>query len=1182
MRDFSLSLRSKALLLVSVPFAALVGTMAFHATAERQMRLEFAREHLLDAAKLVAAQHNHAIMNAQQLLESLAGSEEGSGTILSEDCQRMLAQRLREDPRIANINLALPDGRVVCSATPMDRPLNIADRPFFHQVLASPGVVIGEAINSRITGKRVLPFLEAVRDASGHVLGVYTVTLDLAGLTREVARAENPEGATLGLIGAKGEILAMQPNVEGWIGKNASNTAFFRAVQARGGEGTFEEPGFDGVPRVYGLVRFAQTAAGPIWLWYGVARDAVVADIDRDYVEAVLAAVGLFLVLSAAIWVGGERLLLRPISVLSAAARRLGQGDASARTKLAHAGGEVGRLAQSFDDMAGALEARNHDVALANRAVKVLSAWNQALFKLRDETALMESMCKTIVDVGGYRGAWVGFARSDERKTVEPVASWGIDPQFVANLGVTWADAPRGRGPAGTAIRRSTAVIMNDYLTNPDAAPWRDDALRHRYNAIISLPLNVNDAVIGALTLYTGVSESFGEQEVALLTELAAALSSGIAAERARAAHARLEASLQRSEERFRAAAEANLDALFILKSMRDGAGNIANFEFVDANDRAARRLGLRKDEVIGKTFFQLLPFHRTARFFGKYVQVVTTNTPLEEEFRFNAPGMRGRWFRQQVVPVGDGLAISLRDITVWKTSGDKLRTAEERLRLALEAAHLGAFSVDFANDTFTLSEEAGPVFGLPKGAGPRSMRALLEAVHPDDREALSNGIARSRAAAQAARREFRVVWPDGTVHWVESYGSVICDEAGKPVRTVGVVADITQRKLDVVALRRANRALKTLSAGNEVLVHATSESELLRDVCRVAVEDGGYGVAWVGFAEHDLAKTVRIVAQYGNDEGYLGSTNITWADTEHGRGPTGAAIRTGTTHVNQNTRTNPKLAPWRDAALARSLLSSIAMPLNGASGTIGALTLYAREVDAFSEEEVRLLQELTADLAFGIATLRTREERDRISDAHERQAAILRKSLEDGIQAIAATVEVRDPYTSGHQKRVAELAAALAKELGLSEDRIHGLHLAGVVHDLGKISIPAEILAKPGKLTPIEYTLIQGHAQAGYEILKDIDFPWPIATIVRQHHERMDGSGYPQGLKGEDILLESRIMAVADVVEAMGSHRPYRPTLGIDVALQEIERGSGTRYDLNVAGACIKLFREGRYVLAV
>lgn len=191
-----------------------------------------------------------------------------------------------------------------------------------------------------------------------------------------------------------------------------------------------------------------------------------------------------------------------------------------------------------------------------------------------------------------------------------------------------------------------------------------------------------------------------------------------------------------------------------------------------------------------------------------------------------------------------------------------------------------------------------------------------------------------------------------------------------------------------------------------------------------------------------------------------------------------------------------------------------------------------------------------------------------------------LKTNLLESISAIAATVEMRDPYTAGHQRRVAQLATAIASELGLEEHRIEGLNLASVVHDVGKIKIPAEILSKPGRLTELEFTLIQQHAQSGYDILKEIDFPWPIAEFVGQHHERLDGSGYPQGLKGEEILLEARILAVADVIEAMASHRPYRASVGIEAALSEIESKRGIYYDANVVDAALRLFREQGYEL--
>jgi PAS domain S-box-containing protein len=186
-----------------------------------------------------------------------------------------------------------------------------------------------------------------------------------------------------------------------------------------------------------------------------------------------------------------------------------------------------------------------------------------------------------------------------------------------------------------------------------------------------------------------------------------------------------------------------------------------------------------------------------------------------------------------------------------------------------------------------------------------------------------------------------------------------------------------------------------------------------------------------------------------------------------------------------------------------------------------------------------------------------------------------LQLSLRGIIQVISRIVEMRDSYTAGHQRRVTALSQAIALEMGLAEDRVEGLVMAGEIHDLGKISVPAEILSKPTRLTVFEFQLIRNHPRTAYDIFKEIDFPWPIAEIVLQHHERMDGSGYPQGLRGADILLEARILAVADVVEAISSHRPYRPALGINAALEELKQKKGILYDPEVVKACLTLFRE-------
>jgi PAS domain S-box-containing protein len=234
-------------------------------------------------------------------------------------------------------------------------------------------------------------------------------------------------------------------------------------------------------------------------------------------------------------------------------------------------------------------------------------------------------------------------------------------------------------------------------------------------------------------------------------------------------------------------------------------------------------------------------------------------------------------------------------------------------------------------------------------------------------------------------------------------------------------------------------------------------------------------------------------------------------------------------------------------------------------------------EVKYFESQAGLLLDENKQPIGFrGIA--RDITDRKKAQDERDQVLARLRKTLGTMIQAMSAAVEARDPYTSGHQRRVAALARSIAAEMNLSRDQIEGIRMAASIHDMGKISIPAEILSMPRKLSKLEFDLVKTHSQAGHDIIKDIDFPWPIANIILQHHERINGSGYPHGLRGDNILLEARILAVADVVEAMASYRPYRPALGLDTALEEITRNKNILYDGEVVEACLKIFREKKY----
>ena len=454
-----------------------------------------------------------------------------------------------------------------------------------------------------------------------------------------------------------------------------------------------------------------------------------------------------------------------------------------------------------------------------------------------------------------------------------------------------------------------------------------------------------------------------------------------------------------------------------------------------------------------------------------------------------------------------------------------------------------------------------------------------VEGVHPGDLASCVETYTESFDRREPFSMDYRLRRHDGEYRWMRDDGCPRHDSDGNFTGYIGYLMDITERKQAEIAVQHAQRALATLSAVNRTLVRATDEGELLQAVCDAIVEQRGYRLTWVGYVQHDESKSIKIMARAGHDEGYLDAMQLTWAETERGMGPSGRAVRSGTTQLCQDIANDPQYLPWRDEALKRGMASKVALPLVSRDDTVfGILHVYAGEVNAFIPAEIDLLEEMAGDLAFGVHTLHVRHERDLTLIKNQEQVVQLHDSLEGTVRAIAGIVEMRDPYTAGHQIRVADLAAAIAGQMGLPEEQVHAIHLAGTVHDLGKIQIPAEILSKPGKINDLEYSLIKIHPQAGYDILKGINFPWPIADMVLQHHERMDGSGYPQGLKGDAILLEARILCVADVVEAISAHRPYRAGLGIETALDEISKNRGKFYDPQVADACLTLFRKEGY----
>jgi HD-GYP domain-containing protein (c-di-GMP phosphodiesterase class II) len=368
------------------------------------------------------------------------------------------------------------------------------------------------------------------------------------------------------------------------------------------------------------------------------------------------------------------------------------------------------------------------------------------------------------------------------------------------------------------------------------------------------------------------------------------------------------------------------------------------------------------------------------------------------------------------------------------------------------------------------------------------------------------------------------------------------------------------------LALANARQSLRTLVAVSETLVHAKDETELFDDMCRDLVEQGGYQFAWVAVPAAGDPSGVVSLAYHGEvDRHYFDAIHATSCGLVEGIGPVIEALRTRQVQIVNDVEALPDRDPWRKVALDYEMRAAVALPLIAGEAVSGALGIFAKRAGAFDPETVQLFQEFASEMEFGLKMLQERAK-------NEQNLEQLAATLEAAVGAVAASTEF-DPYTAGHQRGVAKIAVTLAHELDLDPDTTKGIEVAATLHDIGKIVVPAQILSKPAKLSAAEFELVKVHPQAGVDIIASIDFPWPVATTILQHHERLDGSGYPSGLKGDEISLGARVVMVADVLEAMTSPRPYRPAANLADALAEIDENSGRQFDPQIAAACVRLY---------
>ena len=592
------------------------------------------------------------------------------------------------------------------------------------------------------------------------------------------------------------------------------------------------------------------------------------------------------------------------------------------------------------------------------------------------------------------------------------------------------------------------------------------------------------------------------------------------------------------------------------------------------------------------------------------------------------------------------GTDFSAAEIARLTVALEQERVKSQRYRLAAESSTNLIYEWDLSSHIEWLGQ-VDELLGYQLNEIPRTWEAYTSRLHSEDRDLFLKAIEKRLKSEEPYSVESRVQRKDGTYLYWKDQGSVVRDESGKPVKWIGAITDVTERKKAEKDLRDSEEKYRVLveNAAEAIVVEQDGR---LKFVNRLASQISGYSMpellampfvelihpddrAMVGELHRKRLLGDSFIPKYAFRSIFkdgslrwmeMNAVMVTWEGkpatlnflvdiTERKRAEEDSKESENKYRLladnaqdviflldmNLNfTYVSPSVKSLRGYEPEEVLRQTPRDSLTPLSWDLAGRNLTEiMEIEKSGHADIPVSRTLQLEMVRKDgSTVWTEVNFSFIKDEHQRVVNILgvirniterrlenertRKALEATVQAISMTVEMRDPYTAGHQRRVADLAGAIAVEMNFSLERITAIRIAAAIHDLGKISVPAEMLSKPTKLTDLEFTIIKTHAQSGYDILKDIEFPWPVARIVLEHHERVNGSGYPNGLTGDHVLMESRILSVADVVEAMASHRPYRASLGIEAALKEISKNKGILYETEVVNACLRLFHEKNY----
>jgi PAS domain S-box-containing protein len=444
--------------------------------------------------------------------------------------------------------------------------------------------------------------------------------------------------------------------------------------------------------------------------------------------------------------------------------------------------------------------------------------------------------------------------------------------------------------------------------------------------------------------------------------------------------------------------------------------------------------------------------------------------------------------------------------------------------------------------------------------------------VHEDDKDSSLAAIARAMQGSVIRNHEYKAVRKDGEIWFASVSTQPYHNKDGAIEGFVSQIIDITERKKADNELRKLNRALQVTTDCNQALVRAVDEENLLREVCQIIVQTGGFRFAWIAFSSPDNSQEVLPVVYFGT-----GDCNLDTVQKSCGTGrifcaPTAAAIQSKSFVIVKDIQQDADCENCRSEAKINHLSSLISLPLIFENTVIGGLTIYADQLNAFDMYEVSLLQELANDLAYGINTLRIRKEILTTGVMLEQSNTELALAYDATLEGWSHALELRERETAGHSQRVVSLTLRLANMMGIHEENLIHVRRGALLHDIGKMGIPDSILLKPGTLSPDEWIVMRQHPIYAFRLLSSIPYLLPALDIPYSHHERWDGSGYPRGLKGDEIPLSARIFAVVDVMDALSSDRPYRPAWPKTEVRNYLLAQSGIQFDSRVVDTLISI----------